>query len=134
MMAFIFLLSSCQRRFDFTLAQPEDQIVNIEIICVDSWLTYDPENTATFYIQWTIDPARYDAFLKELYQVPCYRYVNDPSQAFGKNTIRVSFSDGSYELIGSATVYYETATGDWEYPFCYFDKEAFERFISDFSA
>ena len=133
MILILFLLNSCQRRRDFSLEQPEDQVVAIEIICILTWSGYDPENENTFEVQRTIDPVQYDTFLQKLYDVPCYRYFNDPLEGVGKNTIRVSFSDGSYQLIGEDTVYYETSIGDWEYPRYYFDKEAFDAFLSDFT-
>ena len=132
-----FLMSSCQPQEDFSLVGPEDQMDSIEIITVYNWSgipyggpKYDPEDPNSYEIQWSIDPEQHDEFLKELYKVPCYRYTNDPWESFAKNTIRVTYSDGSYEYIGEATVYYETATGDWSYPKCYFDREKFREFVS----
>ena len=123
------LLSTCQKKATFSLSQSEDNIDKIEIIWIDPWLTYKPEDADTFRIQKTIDPNQYSDFLKELYDVPCYRYRNDPFQGFDQNTIRVIYLDGSYELIGPRTVYYETPAGDWKYPPYYFDSDSFEEFI-----
>ncbi len=132
-----FFMSSCQPQEDFSLVGPEDQVASIEIITVYNWSgipyggpKYDPEDPNSYEIQWTIDPEQHDEFLKELYKVPCYRYTNDPWESFAKNTIRVTYSDGSYELIGEVTVYYETPEGDWKYPRYYFNKEGFDKFIS----
>lgn len=127
----IIMLSTCQKRTAFSLSQSEASVDKIEIIAVDPLHIYSHDDTSTFQVQQTIAPNLHITFLKKLYDVPCYRYRNDPIQGFDQNTIRVTYRDGSYELIGWCTVYYETPAGDWKYPPYYFDKEAFVEFISN---
>ena len=125
------MLSACQKRATFSLSQSEASVDRIEIIAVDPQRIYSHDDTSTFQIQQIIAPNQHSMFLKELYDVPCYRYRNDPIQGFNQDTIRVIYLDGSYELIGWRTVYYETPAGDWKYPPYYFEGEAFEEFIAE---
>ncbi len=129
----IILLTCCQKKVAFTLSQQENEVDKIEIIWIYDWFSYNPENVDTFQIQQTIDPGEYSAFLKELYSVPCYRYRNDPFHGFSNNTIRVTYLDGGYELIGAHTVFYETAAGDWTFPPYYFDSNAFDKYINSWT-
>ena len=126
------LLCACQKRAAFSLSQPEDMVEQIEIISVDPQRMYHHDDASTFQIQKCIPSEQHEAFLQELYDVPCYRYRNDPFQGFGPNTIRITYLDGSYELIGWRTVYYETPAGDWKYPPYYFDGEGFAEYIMNF--
>jgi len=128
-----FLLSYCQKRTSFSLSQPENAVKKIEIIAVDPYRFYNHEDSRTFKILQTINPVQHGSFLKELYDVPCYRYRNDPLQGFDQHTVRVTYLDGSYELIGSRTVYYKTPDGAWKYPPYYFDEEAFVALIAKYS-
>lgn len=126
----VLLLTSCQKASAFALVQPEATVDKIEIIWVYNWLEYDPDDTDTYEICYTILKEQHISFLEDLYDVPCYKYRNDPFQGFGQNTIRVTYLDGAFELIGARTVYYETADGEWKYPTYYFDTEAFGSLIS----
>ena len=124
------LLTCCQKKASFALVQSEATVDRIEIIWVYNWFDYDPDDTDTFEICYTISKEQHSTFLEDLYDVPCYKYRNDPIQGFGQNTIRVTYSDGAFEMIGARSVYYETADGEWKYPTYYFDAEAFEDLIA----
>ena len=127
-----FTLSGCGTEVSFSLSQPENNIKQIEVVWVYNWLTYEHTDTDTFEIISTVSEKQHDIFLEDLYNVSCYRYRGDRIEGFDQNTIRITYLDGSIELIGARSVYYETVEGEWEYPPYHFDGEAFDDFISKY--
>ena len=125
-----FALSGCKKEVSFSTCQPEDNITQIEVIWVYNWLTYEHADIDTFEIISIVPEEQHTVFLENLYNVSCYRYHGDPFEGFDQNTIRITYLDGSIELIGARTVYYETVAGEWKYPPFYFDNEAFKSFVS----
>lgn len=128
--AFIALLSGCGVAKTYSLAQSERNIAQIEIIDIKNWHEYTPGGDYEFEVVREISAKYHSTFLEELYDVPCYSYYGSPYDGFAENTIRISYLDGSFELVSEKTVYYEAVDGDWTYPSYDFEEEAFNSFLS----
>ena len=127
---FILWLSGCGIRKEYSTAQEISNVERIEIINVKKWYEYNPGDDYEFDLVCEISKENHSAFLKELHKLPCSSYYGSPYDGIMENTIRITYIDGSFELVGERAVYYETVTGEWMYPSYDFEKEPFESFLS----
>lgn len=54
----------------------------------------------------TIEKSEYTELLGQIIQLDCYIPFNDPPDYFGDYVLRITYLDGSYELIGSTNSIY----------------------------
>lgn len=118
----------------YSLAQSEKNIAQIEIINITGWFNYTPGSDYDFEVVSEISVKDYPSFLDALYDIPCYSYYGSPYNGFMDDTIRITYADGSFELVGEKSVYYETADDKWTYPSYDFEQEAFKCFLSSWKA
>lgn len=123
-------LSGCGIKKTYSPAQPESNIVQIEIINVSRWHEYVPGGTYEHEVVCEIPAKNFDLFFKGLRDVPCNSYYGSPYNGFMEDTIRITYSDGSFELIGEKSVYYETKEGEWTYPSYDMELDAYTSFLS----
>lgn len=130
----IIALSACGIKKTYSPAQSERNIVKIEIIDVYSWHEYVAGGTYEHDVVCEIPKKNYDLFFKDLWDIPCKSYYGSPYNGFAEDTIRITYSDGAFELVGEKSVYYETLDGKWTYPSYDFESEAYYNFLSAWEA
>ena len=77
----------------------------------------------------TVDQEQWQRFLADLKEIPCKQYFNDPVQGFSGNVIRITYTDGSYEVIGPLAGLHVDPKGKWTYKDYYFEKDVFAVFV-----
>ena len=127
---FLILLAGCGVRKNYSTAQKESNVVRIEIINIKKWYNHTPGNDYEFDVVCEIAEAYHATFLKELYDLPCSHYYGSPYDGIMEDAIRITYKDGSFELVTERSVYYETANGAWAYPSYDFEQEPFEGFVT----
>jgi len=127
-------LSGCEIKKTYSPAQPESNIAQIEIVNINRWFEYTPGSDYDFEVVCEITEENYSAFLEGLRNVPCCSYYGSPYNGFMEDTIRITFSDGAFELVGEKSVYYETSEGEWTYPSYDLEQEAYKNFLSSWKA
>lgn len=127
------ILSGCVRRVPPSLVQPEDQVVSIEILDVYRWHEHTPgDPLPEGILEVVCEISNHEEILNALHQLPRYRPLGDPLLGFHGHTIRITYQDGSFEMIGEACSYYETPDGEWHYKHDRFNHETFEDFLSTY--
>ncbi len=119
---------------DFLLSQPDSNIVSIEIVHFPGSSFYHGEDLDTVIPIAEVPRESHDDLLRQLKTVPYYAYGHDPIQWVVGGGLRITYSDGSYELISHiggitydpkhdpAVVHHNT----------YFDEEVFLSFLSEY--
>lgn len=128
----ILFLWNCGRE-QYVLSQPADVINSIDIVSVanDTILVkgfYDAIESVC-----VIEQEYWDDFLADFHAIPSKRYLNDPAESVTGNAIRITYRDGSFELIGQKAVFSSKPNKDWEYLSFHFDNESFHSLIKEWS-
>lgn len=124
--ALTFLLVSCtQKPISFPLSQSRDQIIAIELLEDENQVT-DPQN---FVVRCVIPESDYETFLAELAQLDCSRNGFEPATSFGWWIIRIIYSNGDMDLIGSQNNA-QVIGGKKRYDCYCFHYESFRELIS----
>ena len=127
------IFSGCVRRVTTPLSQPENQVAAIEILDVYRWHEHTPgEPLQDGIFEVVCEIPSHEEFLDALNQLPRYSTFGDPIEGFNGNTVRITYQDGSFEMIGKRCSYYETPDGDWDYEHDHFNHESFEEFLSTY--
>ena len=103
------LLVGCQRGVQkVSLRQTKEEIVCIELMYDESpYLSDDRE------ILYTLADNEIDSFVKALCDLEVKKHWS-PSGGLGRIFVRISYKDGSQELIGVSAIMYIAVTGEME--------------------
>ena len=116
-------------RSTYEFSQPEDQIKTIDVVYIYPFSNAPSDevevvNTVTEIVN--SDPQK---FLEGLREVPCYLNYRVRWPDIEKDVIRITYQDGSYELIGATGVYYINVDGVAKCCWYCFDEMEFQKFM-----
>ena len=126
-----FFLTACRYTTEYKFIQPEENISAISIVTI----SFNQENEVVLTEDSVISDI--DAFLEEFCKVRCYVYFGDPTgvteEGVSAKVIKISFKDGSYELINwDGQAKYTSERGlDFYAGFRIFEKDNFFQLINN---
>ncbi len=136
LLSLIFIFHACQAKSVYIFYESLDNIVSIKIVDIENnaeFLQY----VGDFSIIEELGVDRWDSFLSDFKQVPCYEYWNDPQQYICGKSIMVTYSDDTVEVISSVSsaVFPKDKLQDSPGSFnrYYFDKDLFYSLISKYT-
>ena len=124
-------LSGCNTSSEYTFMKPASEIVSMDIICTDPYRDYSAYNDIE--PAYKIASEQWSSFISDFTKITCKRYYADPCLSLSGMVIRITYMDGSYEVISPYTGLHVTSDGDWRYIMCYFDDAAFNSLISAYT-
>lgn len=113
----------------FGFQQEIDQIESIEILYKESYNTYILD--AQMPVLKTLDPAEYRPLIDAVQLAQGGRLAS-PGDGFGYYIIRITYHDGTTELVGDVNSGYITPDGKLKYDNFRFNKEEYLGIISSF--
>lgn len=133
----ISLLEGVDRSYE--LLQPADQIAQIRLVHVpeDIDLYQYPTDQITQMLDERhevcveLEPADYEAFLRDFSDVPCHKWYNDPMGRIYEGTILIDYKDGSREWISwFGSFFHDSRKDSGRISWSYFDKDAFSDLLT----
>lgn len=125
------LLTGCNRNRVYPFAYSSDQISNIEIVNIPASSFMRGGDLQDITSVKTVFAEDWEALLSDFHEVRCYKYFNDPPTILEGLGIRITYTDGSYDIVGSHTGCYILGE-DIKYRWYGFDQEAFLNFIEEY--
>lgn len=123
------LLCGCEKEQQYMLGQAHEYVQAIEIIYVSPYQTCVNEALLQMEAIIAVDKAEWENFFCKFSEISCNAYFHDPSWSVCGDVIRITYEDGSADLISAyGGLYY--SDGEWQYQYLYFDTEAFDVLIS----
>ena len=122
------LLAGCGRNKVYPFAYSADQISNIEIVNIPASSFMYGGNLKDIISIKTISVDNWEAFLADFHDVRCYKYFNDPPTFLEGLGMRITYLDGSFEIVDKRTGCHIVGE-DIKYQWYGFDREAFLDFI-----
>jgi hypothetical protein len=114
--------TGCEIETEFDYMQKVDEIVNIEIVEVD-------KNDTT--IKKDLNKDEENNIISDILKLKCYEYFNDPCCTISGDVVKITYSNGNYELISASSCEYFT-NGKGCFRMIYFDTPAFNNLISKY--
>ena len=127
----IAVLAWCHKTNQYTLAQPNSCISNVEIVHVPSHTIVDDGAYEKIVVTATIPDDQIPSFLDDFSRVPSKKDFGHPAYYVEGNVVRITYSDGAFELIGKYAGFYATSSGETDYIDYHFTVSRFEQFISE---
>jgi len=93
----IMLISSIP--VEYELQQSTEQIEKIELVYVEWGSKYYEGHDSKIVPRKELDEEQWAAFLKGFNEIPRHRYANDPPDTIFRDTIHITYRDGSCEMI-----------------------------------
>lgn len=126
---FIFAVSGCYLNVRYSFLHDTSEIASIEIVEI-----LEPQNINDTQIEKaliTIEDV--ERFLKEFSKIPCDKIYGQPSSIFGGTiVIKLTYTNGAYELISNDAQHLFYVDRPWQYGSYVFDKEPFEALIKEY--
>lgn len=109
-------LSIYQRTYDYSFAQPLDQVEKVEI-CKYNYYT----STTTPLL--VLDESQANALLTDIDALPCKKHFGDSPMDYGEAVVYITYSNGEAEVIGIWNVAKVDISGNWHIGVEYFDRK-----------
>ncbi len=113
----------------YTFCQEADQIISIEIV-QDFAPTFEESD---YRVIQTLEADEFQVLLDEVLDVPGNRTGMDPPTGIGNYIIKITYKDGTIELLGDFNNGYISPDGKLRQDCYVFDREAFLALISKFT-
>ena len=126
----VLLLTRCRHKEDYTLAQPAENITGVEIVYVGNSRILCGGFYESIKPVCTIAEEDWEAFFTDFYAMDCSGYLNDPNLNYEGELIRITYSDGGFEVIGTHAGFYCTKDRDQRYIYLRFDEDLYQSLIS----
>lgn len=118
-------LCGCQKKtYAYTLEQDLDHVEKVEL-CRYIYHTSDPLISPIA----VLDKSEADSLLQNLGTLECYRHFGDHTQDFGEIVVKITYTDGQAEVIGSWNTGHVDTEGKLWLTGYYFDEEAWKAFL-----
>lgn len=134
--ALLFIFStSCENEAQYHFIQSNDKIVGIELVSIV--MDDDPMSPYRDSYKFTtieaIPTGMYIEFIADFNSMNCYEYLNDPvSIVTGMNALKISYSNGDFELIGEDAQASSRGNKFRDYGFYYFDHDEFMELLNQY--
>lgn len=129
----LILMAGCNKNRTYSFTSPDEQISNIEIVNIPTSFYKVSVDLEDIVSVKTIPTDQWEQFLSDFHEVPYSKYYFEPSTYLAGTGIRITYQDGSYEIIEDNTVGYVVGE-DITYPPYYFDEDAFNSFIKKYTS
>lgn len=98
LLAIMLSISGCYPKANtYPFQQSTENITRIDLlVCGDFYVA---EENYEIFAQLYDDEM--EQCIKELSELNCYRYFNDPATGYSNYAVKIYYADGEYELIGS---------------------------------
>lgn len=102
-MIFLLILCGCGRKtYSACVNQPIENVASIELLD-----TKDDEET----VLYTLSDSEYASFWSQFKQISFSKYYNDPPTQYGILAVKITYSDGCVDIIGTDINCYYNAAG-----------------------
>ena len=123
------LLSGCSYEGKYQLEQAYNNIQTVEVLYVSPYEICSNEQLLEKDNNASVDEGNWEKLITELENIPCKAYAHDPSWGITGDILRITYKDGSVELVGERGGLYYSAD-EWEYRYLYFEEAEFHALIS----
>lgn len=115
----------CQKKtYVYPLEQDLDNVEKVEL-CRYTYHTSDPLISSIA----VLDNSEADSLLQNLGTLECYRHFGDHTQDFGEIVVKITYTDGQAEVIGSWNTGRVDTEGKLWLTGYYFDEEAWKALL-----
>lgn len=114
---------------EYAFYRPVDTIESIEIIYVDDPLDIQYGRFDRVTGLAVIEPAEWEAFLEQFDAVSFHKAPGESQHVVAGHCVRITYSDGSIEIICWEGTYQQTPPESAVFPHCYFDQGEFYTMI-----
>jgi len=112
----------------YKLLHPQDQIITVELLAIDNAkYQNDSEVLSIKYLS----REQSQQLIENLQKAFCRKYFGDFDRRIGYNAIRITYSNGDVEVVGSYNNLYIQNQGT-KYGQCYFDERIFQELITPY--
>ena len=116
--------NGCKANKTYTFMQTADNISAIDIVYVEPFF-----NDQVRVIR-AIDSEHWEELLSDFSSIPCKSQSMDPYHSTSGTVMRITYTDGCYEIISAFTGKQINTKGECHYPFLRFDIDAYRDFIN----
>lgn len=115
-MVFVLMFSRCTRNYPPKLTQPLANVSSIELLDTSQYSIYStelfdiPDNSDI--ILYKVPSEDFNSFWQQFVLIEFAKVSNDPSTDFGSLSVKITYNDGSIDIIGASINFSRSATGN----------------------
>jgi len=125
----IFSIIFFKNLYRYDLHEPKENIASIEIVNIENYLQVRNLYFENIDVVCVIPTEHINSFLNDFFALKYEFYLGDPSYYFEGNAIKISYSSGAFELIGTNCGLYRDSKKNTIYVSRFVNNKEFQEFL-----